>query len=274
HPALRVIVAAGFSGSNAGGTNTATTDIPAEARRDNFYVSGGASPKTGRLQFLGLDPAATYHLTLFASRAGTGNTRVSRYTIAPDGPAAHLDAADNIAQTVTLADLVAQSDGSLTLEVSPHDADGTVQDFAYLSHLTLTEEIPAAPPYAVWTSRQRLPAADAAPELDPDHDGLTNRQEYVFGLDPLTASPAPQATLTQIDNATYLTLDTPLNPDATDHTVIAEVSGDLATWQSGPAHTTALVETPTRYTVRDNHPIQDNPKRFIRLTTIHSGQTH
>src|SRR5690606_4132386 len=128
HTALRVIVAAGFSGSNAGGTNTATTDIPAEARRDNFYVSGGASPKTGRLQFLGLDPAATYHLTLFASRAGTGNTRVSRYTIAPDGPAAHLDAADNIAQTVTLADLVAQSDGSLTLEVSPHDADGTVQD--------------------------------------------------------------------------------------------------------------------------------------------------
>lgn len=268
HPAVRVIVATGFSGTNASGTTTATADIPAEARRDNFYVSGGATPRTGRLQFLGLDPAATYHLSLFGSRNGTGNTRVSRYAIAPDGPVAHLNAADNIDQTATLADLTPQTDGTLTLEVSPHAADGTVQDFAYLSHLTLTEEIPAATPYAIWTSRHRLDAADAAPELDPDHDGLTNRQEYVFGLDPLTPSPAPQATLTQIDNATYLTLDTPLNPDATDHIVITEVSDDLETWQSGPAHTTALVHTPARYIVRDNLPLKDNPKRFMRIVTI------
>ncbi|MFH1497792.1 MAG: GDSL-type esterase/lipase family protein, partial [Verrucomicrobiota bacterium] len=270
HPTIRAVVTTSFSGINTSGPNSATADIPAEARRDTFYVSGGASPTTGTLRFVGLDPANTYQLTLFAARAGTGSTRVTRFTIADDGPVAHLDAADNTTQTVTLADLAAQPDGSLTLQVSPRDADDIVQDFGYLNHLVLSEHIPTATPYATWTSRHQLTPAQAAPDLDPDQDGLTNRLEFAFALDPLTPSAHPAGFLTHVDDATYLTLDTTLNPDAADHTVIAEVSGDLATWQSGPAHTTALIDTPGRYTVRDNTPLRgEHHRRFMRLLVAH-----
>lgn len=265
HTSLRLIVTTAFTGTNSSGTNTATTDIPAEARRDNLYVTGGSSPTTGRVQLLGLDPTRAYTLTLFGSRSGTGNTRVTRYAIADGGPVAHLNAADNTTQTATLADLSPQTDGSLTLEVSARDANDVAQDFGYLSYLVLTESIPTATPYAVWTSRRRLPADQAAPELDPDHDGLSNLQEFTFNQDPLLPSVQPAATLTRDADHTYLTLDTPLNPDATEQIVFAEVSGDLTHWDSGPEHTTTLVATSARYTVRDNTPLEEQPRRFIRF---------
>ena len=44
-----------------------------------------------------------------------------------------------------------------------------------------------------------------------------------------------------------------------------EVSGDLATWQSGSGNVAILENTPTRLKARDNAPVASNPMRYIRL---------
>jgi predicted outer membrane repeat protein len=51
-----------------------------------------------------------------------------------------------------------------------------------------------------------------------------------------------------------------LGPDTT-----VEVSSDLLEWSSGSAHTTTLVDSPSVLTVRDNTPMVQGAKRYIRL---------
>jgi len=38
-----------------------------------------------------------------------------------------------------------------------------------------------------------LTGSDAQPDADPDHDGLTNQQEFAFGTDPTNAASGPGA---------------------------------------------------------------------------------
>lgn len=105
----------------------------------------------------------------------------------------------------------------------------------------------------------------ATPEIagdlaDPDGDGAPNLCEYAFQLDPLVADPAWAPSLSRPGG--FLQLTVTRNPAATDLTFTAEVTGDLATWQSGPTFTTTLTDTPTQLVVRDN---LFAPKRMIRL---------
>lgn len=57
-------------------------------------------------------------------------------------------------------------------------------------------------------------------------------------------------------------------PRRIDHTadLTTEVSSDLALWQSGPAHTTIITNSPSVLVVRDLTPLDSaNPRRFMRL---------
>jgi Abnormal spindle-like microcephaly-assoc'd, ASPM-SPD-2-Hydin len=67
------------------------------------------------------------------------------------------------------------------------------------------------------------------------------------------------------DGLQYLVLSVAKPPGSTNSDATVEVSSDLLEWSSGSTHTTTLVNSPAVLTVRDNTPITQGEKRYIRL---------
>jgi hypothetical protein len=118
---------------------------------------------------------------------------------------------------------------------------------------------------------QQADAALSGPEADPDGDGLPNLLAYSAGLDPWasTASSAEASPRLQLADD-HLTLAYTRMRAAADLDYAVEVSGDLARWDSGPAHTTEIARTTMDQTrdkveVRDNLALADQTPRFMRL---------
>ncbi len=109
-------------------------------------------------------------------------------------------------------------------------------------------------------------SGNAADLADPDNDGAQNLMEYALGSLPTNSSvhSAPVSATTAINGQDYLSLNVPWNTSATDVTFAVEVSGDLITWNSGPAYTT-VVSSGVYLVVRDNIPMSTAVKRFMRL---------
>lgn len=85
--------------------------------------------------------------------------------------------------------------------------------------------------YAAWSALQRWTNAgsQSAQNLDPDGDGWTNAAEYAFDMDPLTPDVSPDA----LDQAgPNIVFRFRRNLRATDISVGARFSRDLATWSS------------------------------------------
>lgn len=127
----------------------------------------------------------------------------------------------------------------------------------------------AAPPTTIWVQWRADQLAGEPldePGDDPDDDGSPNLLEFVFGTDPRVAN-APVATpVALVSGHVQITI-----PRRIDHpaTLVVEVSGDLANWQSGPAHTETVSNTVTSLVVRDLTPFGGaNPKRFLRLRAV------
>jgi hypothetical protein len=107
----------------------------------------------------------------------------------------------------------------------------------------------------------------SGPGADGDGDVLPNFVEYAMGLNPHLASRAGVATpeWTTLGPAHYVTLRLNRNAAATDTHFVVEVSSDLASWFTGPAHVTVLDDTPALLRVRDNTSA-DAGQRFLRVT--------
>jgi len=108
-------------------------------------------------------------------------------------------------------------------------------------------------------------AGTAADDYDFDTDGIANLIEYALGTDPLTATPADKVPTSSIeaDGANdYLILSVPRTAIQPGVTYQVQVGGDLAAWSED---VTVLVDTSTLLKVRDNVPVSDATKRFIRL---------
>lgn len=67
------------------------------------------------------------------------------------------------------------------------------------------------------------------------------------------------------DGLQYLVLTVAKPAGSTNSDATVEVSPDLLEWSSGSTHTTTLVNNPAVLTVRDNTPITQGEKRYIRL---------
>ncbi len=74
-------------------------------------------------------------------------------------------------------------------------------------------------------------------------------------------SVSPTTTIEVMDGKKYLSLTVTKN----EKNGIVEVSPNLIDWYSGPQHTTTLLDNPTTLKVRDNTPITQETKRYIRL---------
>ena len=63
----------------------------------------------------------------------------------------------------------------------------------------------------------------------------------------------------------YLVLTVKKSPDSGDAEPVVEVSSNLLDWSSGPEHTTTLLSDRLNLSVRDNTPIGQDGKRYIRV---------
>jgi hypothetical protein len=105
---------------------------------------------------------------------------------------------------------------------------------------------------------------------DPDHDGVPNLLEFVFGSPPKQAGPPPPLTVSIMETSgqRYLQISIPrLRERMAVLTVM--VSDDLTDWQSGPSHTTEVSSAATSLVVRDLTPLESGqPRRFMRLKAV------
>lgn len=133
-------------------------------------------------------------------------------------------------------------------------------------------------PYSAWQSKYFTGAQLANPAVsghaaDPDGDGVSNLLEYALNLSPTTASVKglPTVGTTVGSGNTYLTLTFTKVIANTDITYVPQVSGDLATWNSGASYLTTVSSTNNpdgltqTVTVRDLTPLTGAGRRFIRL---------
>ncbi len=100
------------------------------------------------------------------------------------------------------------------------------------------------------------------PHADPDHDLLPNLLEYALGLDP--RNPDALSFDPRIED-NRLAITYPENPAATDVTLEARWSDDLATWHSDGITYEVLSETPGQRQIRALAPAGGPGRRFMRL---------
>lgn len=130
--------------------------------------------------------------------------------------------------------------------------------------------------YASWAAGYSFPGGLSAPGDDPDKDGLTNLEEYAFGLNPTVPDAgdprAPAATVVNISGTDYLaiTYKRPANGQTrTDLTYTVQRSTTLSTasWSAlGLAlHSAGTVGDLETLIYRSTTPLNDAPSEFLRL---------
>ncbi|MBI3879110.1 MAG: tandem-95 repeat protein [Verrucomicrobia bacterium] len=141
-------------------------------------------------------------------------------------------------------------------------------------HLQIGAFVPpvAATPYEVWRNQKFAPwelgsASIVSPNADPNGDGVPNQLAYALNLEPKSQQPANLPGVASASN--HLTVSYTRVKTATDINYSVLVSGDLATWSSGPAFTTVSGVTDfgltEKITVSDLTAMSATNRRFMRL---------
>lgn len=121
-----------IAGPNTSGANGTTTGYPDSATSDSFYVNHG-NPIV--FDIAGLDPLTEYEFTVYASRSGTGDPRISQYTFTGSTTdTVSLNAYGNVNDTVTA---VATTDATGLMTLTWQRTEGS---YGYLGVLEITPE--------------------------------------------------------------------------------------------------------------------------------------
>lgn len=138
----------GFNpGSNPSGTQTPSGDaamFDPQTTRDNFFghtsTFSGAPPTLGSMVTLtGLDGsgATTYDITFLASRMGVNDNREATYTITSPPLSTSLDAGNNDSHVATIAGIVPDASGTLSIDVDPGANNSNGFEFYYLGGMKI-----------------------------------------------------------------------------------------------------------------------------------------
>lgn len=94
---------------------------------------------------------------------------------------------------------------------------------------------------------------------------LAGTQQGFSAVSSATSSNGVVSTASGADGLKYLVLTVAKPTGASLAVTSAEVSSNLLDWYSGTDHTTTLVDSTTLLQVRDNTPVKEGAKRYIRL---------
>lgn len=232
------------------------------------------------LNFFKTDPTAT---TWFLRTSVTGAPPVCAPTAIAN--------AGLVPMTVSFAANASDSDGTVVETRWTFDDGGfatnanPVKTFlvpgAHTARLTVTDNlgnttasnvaVNVSLTYELWrdaqfTAAELTNSTISGVDADLDDDALLNFAEYALDLNPHVNSRTglPTPAWTTVGGTNYLTLVTSRNAAVTDAQFVVEVSSDLTTWFSGPAHTTVLDNSPALLRIRANTPATA-AQHFIKL---------
>ena len=146
------------------------------------------------------------------------------------------------------------------------DANEVVLGAIHASGSPFLMQSAAISSYAQWSAGALAGEELNGPNDDPDHDGVANLLEFVFGSSPLVAGSQPVAdSWFESGGQHFLQLAIPRRRDRLALCAL-EVSEDLSLWQSGASFTAVVSDQPNSWVVRDLTPrSSQHPKRFIRF---------
>jgi autotransporter-associated beta strand protein len=173
-----------YVGTNGAKIDTATFNCGMDQVLEH---DPGASPVDGGLTKLGLGT-----LTLLRDSSYTGPTQVQDGVLACATIASLAPTALEIASAATLELSYTGTQTVPSLKIGGVTKPAGVYDAANTDgHITGTGTVTvvAASPYGTWIAGYpSLSGANALPGADPDGDGMTNQDEFAFGLNPTLGS--------------------------------------------------------------------------------------
>ena len=133
-----------FNGVNENGTEFSTL-FPLDATRDSFY--GNTEPFNNQenifpvFKLTGLDPATAYDLLFYASRMGVGDIRETRYTVTGASETiVDFNVSNNEFEVATAADVLPDSNGEITVALTPGPNNDNGNHFTYLGVMQIDWE--------------------------------------------------------------------------------------------------------------------------------------
>ena len=159
-------------------------------------------------------------------------------------------------QILPIADTLAQGDRSVSVAIAADFA--LVRNPAESAVITIQDKPFDAWRFANFSNSELTNSAISGETADPDGDQLANLLEYAIALDPQLPS---ISLVTAGLSGGYLTIDSSKNTAATDILWTAEITDNLATWQS----LLPSVNTASHFAASDIVHSDEAPHRFIRL---------
>ncbi|GHB93436.1 Ig-like domain-containing protein [Cerasicoccus arenae] len=127
---MELSIPQGFTNAAASGVHS-TALYANDAARDTWYVNAGS---TAVVKLAGLTPNGNYRIKLFASRENGASSYWSRYSI--NGISLDLNARNNVSSTALFPNVVANSDGEISISTSVVPDSGSPQ--AHLGMIEVT----------------------------------------------------------------------------------------------------------------------------------------
>ncbi len=204
---IGLVMLSRFNGANENGTLEPSI-LPANATRDSLFGNteafSGLANVFPSFKLTGLNPAAKYTLTFYASRMSVGDNRETGYTVvgANSGFTA-LNAANNVTNIARVTGIVPNAARELTVSLAPTAANNNANHFTYLGALRVDAVLPPPEfgPPVIANGQMRLEwAGDGQLEWSPSLAGPWS---------PITPRPtSPYAEVLLLDQTRFFRLVT------------------------------------------------------------------
>jgi len=146
---INIVIVKPFNGVNENGTQNSTI-YPINATRDSLYGNtesfNGLTNIFPSFKLTGLDSAATYSFTFYASREGVGDNRETEYTVTgSNSGVTTLNPANNIDEFATVNGITPGAGNEITISIAPSANNNNANHFTYLGVLKVDAVPPQTP---------------------------------------------------------------------------------------------------------------------------------